>query len=471
MPFVSSQQRRLFYAKQRRGEMSQATIDRWNEETKAQQASGELPKKLPKLVDKKASEKLKGGAIGGLLGAAAGHSLGSRFGHGAVGTVAGAALGAGAGSALFGAKNKPRAPSPEITDFRRRDAQYQSILNDRGVGHDHVDAVAARRRLGLNSDHSRHLKTRQQVAFFFGPSKTASMDPKTLFAQAMQGALAGAIAGSRRSLDDATLQGVAQGAAIGALGGVLGGQIQGGQGQAGALIGGAGAGFVASRGPRGDSRPDLHLRIDRGTGAPLPGPQQKQASEARDQQRARAQAKGRAAGLAVRKHMEENRGFSSVSGAVRNAANAVASSPDAIGAFHRALTKGASSLGHAAELAGLGILAAPTVAEMRGRKVSDKTKHRAELAGLGVLAAPSAIHLGGKAVNKIKGLAKGIAKRAEDIKGDADKVDAERAAIKATPLGERVLADVDGANESPRVARAFLRRLMARTIAEPRQLK
>lgn len=433
MPFVSSQQRRLFYAKQRQGEMSQATIDRWNAETKDQQASGDLPRKLPKRV------------------------------------------------------------------------------------------------------------------------KRANFDPKTLFAQAMQGALAGAIAGSRRSLDDATLQGVAQGAAIGALGGVLGGQIQGGQGQAGALIGGAGAGFVASRGPRGDSRPDLHLRIDRGTGAPIPGPQQKQASEARDQQRARAQAKGRAAGLAVRRHMEENRGFSFASGAVRNAANAVASSPDAIGAFHRALTKGASNFGHAAELAGLGILAAPTIAEMRGRHVSDKTKHRAELAGLGVLAAPSAIELGKSAVGKlkarrfmqgIKNMSKtkllksaafheallkrayvgpenivggligynegkkqkargekhnfggkqlasliipgGVAyqigryvgheskskeKRAEDIKGDADTVDNERAALKATPLGERALADSDGKNEHPRVARAFLRRLMSRTIANPSQLK
>ena len=79
------------------------------------------------------------------------------------------------------------------------------------------------------------------------------------------------VAGSRRSLDDATLHGVSQGAAIGALGGMLGGHLQGraspgSSGTAGSIVGGGLAGYLASRGPRGESRPDVHLRIDRGAG-------------------------------------------------------------------------------------------------------------------------------------------------------------------------------------------------------------
>lgn len=52
---------------------------------------------------------------------------------------------------------------------------------------------------------------------------------------------------------------------------------------------------------------------------------------------------------------------------------------------HKEKTSGA---GHAAvDIAGLGILAAPTLAKMRGKPMKDKTKDRTELAGLGTLAA------------------------------------------------------------------------------------
>ncbi len=51
-------------------------------------------------------------------------------------------------------------------------------------------------------------------------------------------------------------------------------------------------------------------------------------------------------------------------------------------------------LGHVAELGGLGILAKPSIDEMRGKQVDEKTKARTEVAGLGVLAAPSAMALG-----------------------------------------------------------------------------
>lgn len=42
MPFKSESQRRLFYAKMKRGEISRATVDEWEKETGS--------KKLPKYV-------------------------------------------------------------------------------------------------------------------------------------------------------------------------------------------------------------------------------------------------------------------------------------------------------------------------------------------------------------------------------------------------------------------------------------
>lgn len=46
-----------------------------------------------------------------------------------------------------------------------------------------------------------------------------------------------------------------------------------------------------------------------------------------------------------------------------------------------------------AEIAGLGVLAKPSIDEWRGKKVEEKKKSKYELAGLGMLAAPSAIEL------------------------------------------------------------------------------
>lgn len=60
----------------------------------------------------------------------------------------------------------------------------------------------------------------------------------------------------------------------------------------------------------------------------------------------------------------------------------------------KTVTKVGSVGAHAAELAGLGMLAAPTIQKMRGKPMSEKNKDRAELGGLGVLAAPSALSLG-----------------------------------------------------------------------------
>ncbi len=66
-------------------------------------------------------------------------------------------------------------------------------------------------------------------------------------------------------------------------------------------------------------------------------------------------------------------------------------------------TKKASAFAHGAELAGLGLLAAPSVAHMRGKEWSEKNKARAEVAGLGVLAAPSALAVGKAGLAKLKG--------------------------------------------------------------------
>ncbi len=56
--------------------------------------------------------------------------------------------------------------------------------------------------------------------------------------------------------------------------------------------------------------------------------------------------------------------------------------------------------GHAAEVAGLGILARPTIQKMRGQQVSERSEHLHELGGLGILAVPSAVNLAGHYLSK-----------------------------------------------------------------------
>ena len=56
-----------------------------------------------------------------------------------------------------------------------------------------------------------------------------------------------------------------------------------------------------------------------------------------------------------------------------------------IAAEHGPKTKKAGLGAGALDVAGLGMLAAPTVQKMRGKPMSDKNKDRTELAGLGVL--------------------------------------------------------------------------------------
>jgi hypothetical protein len=66
--------------------------------------------------------------------------------------------------------------------------------------------------------------------------------------------------------------------------------------------------------------------------------------------------------------------------------------------------KVANVAGHAAEIAGLGILAAPSIYhKATGKEVKKSTTHNAELLGLGTLAAPSAYALGKHIMQKHAG--------------------------------------------------------------------
>jgi hypothetical protein len=67
------------------------------------------------------------------------------------------------------------------------------------------------------------------------------------------------------------------------------------------------------------------------------------------------------------------------------------------------------ALGHGAELAGLGVLAKPSIDDLRKKQPANesgeakKKRHaKYELAGLGILAAPSAIHLAHSAYKRFR---------------------------------------------------------------------
>lgn len=51
------------------------------------------------------------------------------------------------------------------------------------------------------------------------------------------------------------------------------------------------------------------------------------------------------------------------------------------------------NLGLASSIAGLGVLGAPSVQELRGKPMDEKKKAKLELAGLGMIAAPEAYEL------------------------------------------------------------------------------
>lgn len=158
---------------------------------------------------------------------------------------------------------------------------------------------------------------------------------------AVAGAVAGAIVGSRRSLDDRMVKGMGQGAIAGALAGAAAAQATGNR-QAHFAAGIVGGG-LGSRGPLGPSRPQVHVRMDRNSNVEEQYPH------------------------AMDRELEER--------------------------VMAQRQKFASAFAHAAELAGLGILAAPSIQSFRGKPMSDRSSHKANIAGLAVLAAPSLLEL------------------------------------------------------------------------------
>lgn len=66
------------------------------------------------------------------------------------------------------------------------------------------------------------------------------------------------------------------------------------------------------------------------------------------------------------------------------------------------------ALGHATELAGLGVLAKPSIDRLRGKEVDERKASKYEVAGLGILAAPSAISLAHSAYKHLKPKLRGV---------------------------------------------------------------
>lgn len=81
--------------------------------------------------------------------------------------------------------------------------------------------------------------------------------------------------------------------------------------------------------------------------------------------------------------------IANITGALQSTANAV-SKPGLFGRLGRVISHPAS--GHLNEVAGLGVLAVPSAANLAGHPMSDHSAHATELAGLGILAGPSAYH-------------------------------------------------------------------------------
>lgn len=88
-------------------------------------------------------------------------------------------------------------------------------------------------------------------------------------------------------------------------------------------------------------------------------------------------------------------------------------------AFQDEIEKIAGIGAGALDVAGLGLLAAPTIRHMRGKKMSDKNKNRAEIAGLGTLGASvaaehahDAVSAGKAGISKLRGLVSKLPKHA-----------------------------------------------------------
>lgn len=343
MPFRSEQQRRLFYALRRKGEMSQHTIDKWNEETKQKQDGKPLPRRVKQAAAALVPpEEVRAAARRGLAARRAAPQ--SQRG----GLTASQASAQGIGSGVVRAQTlaSGRGVSPETVkrmhsffsrhrknkDTPRGRIAWDLWGGDPGARWAASQVAAMKSSTTTSSAKSHAMKT----------MKTAASMEQTLQG-AISGAIGGALIGSRRSLDDAVVRGMVQGAVTGALAG--GAAAQATRDQRAHFGAGVVGGYLGSRGPRGESRPQVHVRMDRhNTGTPESFVTEKHAA---------------ASELRRRRHEKIAEG----------------------------------NFGHGAELAGLAMLAAPSIQHFRKKPMSDRTSHKINAAGLAVLAAPSLLEL------------------------------------------------------------------------------
>ena len=258
MPFTSQKQRRLFYALKNKGEMKQSTIDRWNDETKAAQGRGDLPEKLPKYVGKQAS-------IASMIG----HRYNSEP---EVSNETKERLRRlFAKQAAFSVAHKKK-----IYDVALKKHRPDLLDDERSVTLTNLEWMKPRESL---ADMKKMLPGSVAVSVhrqvFGGTQKTAAFPPaltKSLLG-AINGAVAGALIGSRSSLDDQTVRGLVQGALTGALVGGAAAQATGSR--AAQFAAGGMGGYLASRGPLGPSRPQVHVRLDQNNTGEAPSATEK----------------------------------------------------------------------------------------------------------------------------------------------------------------------------------------------------
>jgi hypothetical protein len=430
--------------------MSQHTIDKWNEETKQKQDGKPLPRRVKQAAAALVPpEEVRAAARRGLAARRAAPQ--SQRG----GLTASQASAQGIGSGVVRAQTlaSGRGVSPETVkrmhsffsrhrknkDTPRGRIAWDLWGGDPGARWAASQVAAMKSSTTTSSAKSHAMKT----------TKTAASMEQTLQG-AISGAIGGALIGSRRSLDDAVVRGMVQGAVTGALAG--GAAAQATRDQRAHFGAGVVGGYLGSRGPRGESRPQVHVRMDRhNTGTPESFVTEKHAAASELRRRhhvkladamARAVQSGKLRSLANAASSINNksphpvlRGGTVLSGLeamkyyprgsnayngqdVRLMRLALKKSRDAKSAAsadrrqylrealernlrkktnttitHGSVKLAEGNFGHGAELAGLAMLAAPSIQHFRKKPMSDRTSHKINAAGLAVLAAPSLLEL------------------------------------------------------------------------------
>jgi hypothetical protein len=84
--------------------------------------------------------------------------------------------------------------------------------------------------------------------------------------------------------------------------------------------------------------------------------------------------------------------------------------------FWLGFEKRAGGLETAAELTGLGMLAVPSIQEMRNKHMKERTKSKLEVGGLGILAAPYLHHVYQSGIEKMRKPKSLLGRLAKNIK-------------------------------------------------------